>query len=373
MISSMPQRTAFMDDPNSTLSVQGLSVSYQGKHVVRDLTFNVRSGEVFGLLGPSGAGKSSVLGAVTGVVAAAGTIRIGATDLSALSARHRQIGQVYQEFRLFDWMSVWENIAFPCRAKHWPDSDTQAAVIDAIKRVGLTGSTARKVRDLSGGERQRVALARAMVSRPRALLLDEPFSHLDPPLRQELKLDLIRFLQESAIPVIIVTHDHQEAFELCDRIGIMHAGVLMQVGTPRDLMDKPVSLDVARILGFSNDCAGRIVRVDPGTVEIKLERSRHLLTGRVAEDCRMAGTPVRILSRPEKLRLSDRSGERANRFDARVLSSHVAADKTVFTIELAEGETWMGCVTGTMTVVAGRVMTFEVSPDDLMVYRDASA
>lgn len=362
-----------MADSNLTLFVQRLTVSYQGWQAARSLTFSVRAGEVFGLLGPSGAGKSSVLAAITGVVAADGLIRVGETDISALTARHRHVGHVYQEFRLFDWMSIWENIAFPCRAKHWSDHDTQEAVTDAIKRVGLTGSTSRKVRDLSGGERQRVALARAMVSRPRVLLLDEPFSHLDPPLRQELKLDLIRFLRQSAIPVIIVTHDHQEAFELCDRIGIMHAGTLMQVGTPQDLMAQPASLEVARILGFSNECVGQMVRVDESTVVIKHERAGTLFSGQASADCRTSGARVRVLCRPEKLRLSNRSNGHANQFDAKVLSSHLAADETVFMIELADGETWMGRAWGAASVDVGRIATFEVSPDDLMVYSDTAA
>lgn len=354
------------------LAVDGLSVSYQGVRVVHDLTFDVKAGEVFGLLGPSGSGKSSVLAALTGVGAASGRIRLGDTDISALAARHRNFGHVYQEFRLFDWMTIWENIAFPCRAKKWSGDDTQAAVGGAISRVGLSGPTNRKVRDLSGGERQRVALARAMVSNPSVLLLDEPFSHLDPPLRQELKLDLTRFLEESEIPIILVTHDHQEAFDLCDRIGILIAGSLVQVGKPLELLSSPAGLAVARTLGYSNECAAVITRIAGHHAEVRLERSEIVLTGRQLDDSLKAGDHARVAVRPERLHLVDTSAEMARELTVRLLASHVTADATIVTVELPDGDTWSGRIAGAAGVESGQLATLAISSDDLLVYRDPS-
>lgn len=353
----------------SSLSVNGLSVSYKGVPVVHDLNFEVNAGEVFGLLGPSGSGKSSVLSALTGSAAATGRIRLGDLDVSESAARHRNFGHVYQEFRLFDWMTIWENIAFPCRAKGWPAPDAKAAVALAISRVGLSGPPNRKVRDLSGGERQRVALARAMVSNPSVLLLDEPFSHLDPPLRQELKLDLIRFLEESEIPIILVTHDHQEAFDLCDRIGILIAGSLVQVGEPLALLSSPATLEVARTLGYSNECAAVVIRVAGSQAEVRLESSEIMLTGRVLDDTLAAGDHARVAARPERLRLTSVLDGTARQLTGRLLASHITADATIVTVELPEGDTWSGRIAGAAGIECGRLATLEISPDDLMVYR----
>lgn len=356
----------------SSLSVDGLSVSYQGIRVVHDLDFEVNAGEVFGLLGPSGSGKSSVLSALTGSAASTGRIRLGGSDVSKRAARNRNFGHVYQEFRLFDWMTIWENIAFPCRAKKWPAPDTQAAVEMAICRVGLSGPPNRKVRDLSGGERQRVALARAMVSNPSVLLLDEPFSHLDPPLRQELKLDLIRFLEESVIPIILVTHDHQEAFDLCDRIGILIAGSLVQVGKPLALLSCPATLPVARTLGYSNECAAAVTRIEGNQAEVRLERSEIVLTGCKLDDSLKAGDHVRVAARPERMRLASGRDSLTQCLTGRLLASHLSADATIVTIEFPQGDAWSGRIPGVADAQVGSLATLEISPDDLMVYRDSS-
>jgi ABC-type Fe3+/spermidine/putrescine transport system ATPase subunit len=301
-----------------------------------------------------------------------GGIRLGDREISTLAARQRNFGHVYQEFRLFDWMTIWENIAFPCRAKKWSDTDTHTAVDRAIARVGLNGPNNRRVRDLSGGERQRVALARAMVSSPSVLLLDEPFSHLDPPLRQELKLDLIRFLEESEIPIILVTHDHDEAFDLCDRIGILIAGSLVQVGEPLELLANPATLAVARILGYSNECSATVARIDSAQVKVKLDRAGNTLTGRTLDQTLKPGDRVCVAARPERIRLANAPNGTSQHLLGRLLASHVTADATVLTVELPDGDTWSARLPGVAYTRHGQLAALEICPDDLMVYREPS-
>ncbi len=342
-------------------------MSYGPNQVVREVSFDTEPGTVFGLLGPSGAGKSSVLAALTGIVPSKGVIRHAGVDISELPTRQRRLGHVYQEFRLFEWMSVWDNIAFPCKAMGWTTNDTRAAVAEVLSRVGLRLPPERRVRELSGGERQRVALARALVFRPRALLLDEPFSHLDPPLREDLKRDLLRLVRDAATPVILVTHDHREAFEVCDRIGIMIGGELVQQGVPSELIDFPASYAVACLLGFSNSVEATVLRASNDEVEVGVDGLKPAWRGRAVGNPQL-GTCVRVACRPERVRLFDRSEQGINTFDGRVVLVHALADTKVIVIDLGEGQQWSVIAPGDTPVTAGQTVTCSIRPDDLMVY-----
>ena len=350
------------------LVVHDLRVSYAGQQVVRGLSLDVPAGEVYGLLGPSGAGKSSVLAALNGVVPANGVIRCGDSEISRLSARQRRIGHVYQEFRLFDWMSIWDNVAFPCRALGWTTTDIRSAVAEALDRVGLSIPAVRLVRDLSGGERQRVALARALVFGPRLLLLDEPFSHLDPPLRDELRLDLVRFLQQSSIPVVLVTHDYREAFELCDRIGIMIEGRLVQEGRADILLSTPASLPVARLLGFSNSLDGHVVWTGSNEIEVRMDGMGPTWRGRPPIESIQAENRVRAVCRPERTQLGDSVQGEANAMTAFVVSAHALADSTIITIETPQARQWTVTITGQIPLSIGQTVQVTVPAHDLMVY-----
>lgn len=354
------------------LSVRGLNVRYGLKHVVRDISFDVAPGAIFGLLGPSGAGKSSVLAALNGVVHSQGVIQFNDSDVTRLPARHRSFGHVYQEFRLFDWMSVGENVAFPCEAMGWTKSDTASAVSSTLQRVGLRLSPDERVRNLSGGERQRVALARALVFNPRALLLDEPFSHLDPPLREELKRDLLTMLQGTAIPVVLVTHDHREAFELCDRIGIMIDGALVQHGAPSDLMSSPNSHGVASLLGFSNSVMGRVENLVDDRLELRVDGAPSLWRGRLMKTPRV-GDRVQAVCRPDRVSINKGYDKSINATSARVVSLHESINSLITIVELPDGRRWTVNVPVDSNIVVGSVVTCSVRADDLMVYADAGA
>lgn len=353
--------------PPQSFSVSGLNVYYGQKHVVRDVSFESRAGSIFGLLGPSGAGKSSVLAALSGVIAAEGLINLGGEDISRQSARIRRFGHVYQDFRLFDWMSIRDNIAFPCEAMNWKSGEINDGVADAMKRVNLSLSPELPVRDLSGGERQRVALARALVFGPKVLLLDEPFSHLDPPLREELKRDLLRVLQSQAIPVVLVTHDHEEAFEMCDRIGIMIDGELIQTGSPRELIAAPGTFAAAQLLGFSNLVLGKIQRSGGTHVQVTVNGSDRVWSARAVARLQ-SGESVRIACRPERLRVLVGTEESPNAFDARVESVHGLSDSQSIVLQLLGDLHWSASISANTPIAPGQIVSCSVHPDDLMVY-----
>jgi putative spermidine/putrescine transport system ATP-binding protein len=356
------------DFANQALSVSGLEVRYGQKHVVRAVSFEANAGSIFGLLGPSGAGKSSVLAALSGVVPAHGEIRVSGADLASLPARKRQFGHVYQEFRLFDWMSIRDNIAFPCDAMGWSSDDTDKAVEAILLRVGLRLPPNQPVRSLSGGERQRVAIARALVFRPRVLLLDEPFTHLDPPLRDELKRDLLMVLQDQQIPIVLVTHDHREAFELCDQIGIMIEGALVQSGAPAELISSPISYDVARVLGFSNSAYGTVLSTSNGQTEVRLTDGGSVLKSRTLYQVQ-CGERVQIACRPERVRVSNVPEESDVGITGRVVAIHVLMDTQIAIIQIAENRQWTAKIPLATAVLAGDTVTCSIHPDDLMVYK----
>jgi len=353
---------------NQALSVSGLDVRYGQKHVVRDVSFEAHAGSIFGLLGPSGAGKSSVLAALSGVIPAHGDIRVAEADIASLPARKRQFGHVYQEFRLFDWMSIRDNIAFPCDAMGWSRDDTDKAVAAILTRVGLRLPPNQPVRPLSGGERQRVAIARALVFRPRVLLLDEPFTHLDPPLRDELKRDLLMVLQDQQIPIVLVTHDHREAFELCDQIGIMIDGALVQSGSPAQLINTPNSREVARVLGYSNHADGAVVSTSNGQTEVKLTDTGAVVRSRTLSPVQ-CGDPVLIACRPERVRLSHVPEKSDEGITGRVVAIHVLTDAQIAIIQIAEDRQWTAKVPLATPVLAGDTVICSIHTDDLMVYK----
>jgi ABC-type Fe3+/spermidine/putrescine transport system ATPase subunit len=347
------------------LTVEGLTVRYNGRAVLSDVSLAVEPGEVFGIVGPSGAGKSSLLMALGGAIPSSGTVRIGSQEVSLLPARLRRFGHVYQEFRLFEWMSVFDNIAFPCRAQGWDDQEAQECVLKQTQRVGLSGQETRIVRDMSGGERQRVALARAIVAKPRALFLDEPFSHLDPPLRDELRRDLMISLAETRIPVIVVTHDHEEAFRLCTRIGLLFEGTLVQTGLPTVVVNAPSSAAAAAFLGYSNRIVGRVRLGEPGMAVVSTESGEW--HGCVPAPVR--SDQAEVLCRPTDIALGLSPDGRPNTFSARLLSWQRGLARTEAIIQLQSGTTWAIQVSNDVpTPSHGEMITCHVLPDRMLIY-----
>jgi thiamine transport system ATP-binding protein len=231
-----------------SLSVHGLTVRYRSVAAVSDVDLSVADGSVVALLGPSGCGKSTLLRAVAGLEpAAAGRVCWDGVDLAGVPVHRREFGLVFQDGQLFPHRSVAGNVAFGLRMRGVARAARQARVAELLELVGLAGYETRRATELSGGEQQRVALARALAPRPRLLLLDEPLSALDRALREQLAIDLARVLVGST--ALVVTHDHDEAFTLADRVAVMRAGRIVQVGPPTEVWRRPADAETARFLG----------------------------------------------------------------------------------------------------------------------------
>ncbi|HEX6357156.1 ABC transporter ATP-binding protein [Actinophytocola sp.] len=230
------------------LAVAGLTVRYGALTAVSEVDIEVADGEVLALLGPSGCGKSTLLRAVAGLEPpSAGVIRWDGTDLAGVPVHRRGFGLVFQDGQLFPHRNVAGNVAFGLRMRRLPGRETRVA--ELLEMVGLAGYEHRRVTELSGGEQQRVALARALAPRPRLLLLDEPLSALDRALREQLAMDLAAVLRVAGATALVVTHDHDEAFTLADRVAVMRAGRITQTGPPEQVWRHPVDEDTARFLG----------------------------------------------------------------------------------------------------------------------------
>lgn len=222
-----------------------------GKVVAVDnLNLNIEDQEFLVLLGPSGCGKTTTLRLIAGLEKPdSGSIYIGDTLANELSPRDRNVAMVFQNYALYPYMRVFENIAFPLRVRRMPKQDVESKVRETASLVGIEGLLDRKPRQLSGGQQQRVALARALVREPTLFLMDEPLSNLDAKLRVAMRTELKRLHNELKVTTIYVTHDQEEAMTLADRIAILNKGLLQQLGSPFEVYEKPTNLFVAGFIG----------------------------------------------------------------------------------------------------------------------------
>jgi thiamine transport system ATP-binding protein len=235
-----------------TLEVEDLRVRFGDVVAVDGVTFTLADGEVLAVLGPSGCGKSTLLRAVAGLERVdAGTIAFDGQDLAPVPTFRRGFALMFQDGQLFPHLSVADNIGYPLRLRRVPRAERRARVDELLELVGLPGAHDREPATLSGGEAQRVALARALAVRPRLLLLDEPLSALDRDLRERLAGELRDILRAEGTTALLVTHDHDEAFAVADRMAVMRAGRFVQTGTLEDVWRAPADPTTARFLGYA--------------------------------------------------------------------------------------------------------------------------
>src|ERR687897_185599 len=228
---------------------------------VEHVDLRIAEGEFFSMLGPSGCGKTTTLRMIAGFEEpTSGQILLHGRDMVGVPPFRRDVNMVFQQYALFPHMDVFENVAFGLRRKKVDKDEIRRRVAEALALVELEGRETRKPRQLSGGQQQRVALARALVNRPRALLLDEPLGALDLKLRQAMQLELKRIQREVGITFVYVTHDQEEALTMSDRLVVMNAGRIEQLGSPRELYEHPATRFVANFIGTSNVLTGRLER-----------------------------------------------------------------------------------------------------------------
>jgi sulfate transport system ATP-binding protein len=257
------------------MSIELKQVSKQFGDVVAvdGVSFTVAEGELMAILGPSGGGKTTVLRMIAGLeMPSSGDILFNGQRMNEVPVQQRNIGFVFQSYALFKTMSVAKNIAYGLKIKKWKKPDIEARVAELLELLELKGLEKRYPHQLSGGQRQRVAIARAIASKPSVLLLDEPFGAVDAKIRQELREWLVRLHHELKMTTLFVTHDQEEAMEVSNRIVIIAKGKMEQIGTPRDVYERPENEFVARFIGVMNvlevDVRDGIARV--GDLHFKL-------------------------------------------------------------------------------------------------------
>jgi putrescine transport system ATP-binding protein len=364
------------------LRIESVVKKFGNFRAVDSLSLDVHAGEFFALLGPSGCGKTTLLRMLAGFETPdQGRILLDGKDIAHVPPHRRPVNMMFQNYALFPHLNAKDNIAFGLRRTGMPSSEINARVAEMVALVRLEGLETRKPDQLSGGQRQRVALARSLARRPQLLLLDEPLAALDKKLRENTQAELIELQRRLGLTFIIVTHDQEEAMSLAGRIGVMDAGRLEQVATPRELYEAPRSRWIAEFVGDINLFEGKLGSGETG----------HLtMAPRLAIATREAGTiyvaaprdkPAKetlcVAIRPEKVKLSRRAPasddmRSLNRLDGLITEVRYLGGVTSYKIRLDSGAVVRSSMANTARLdldayaVSQRVVAW-FSPEDCLV------
>ncbi|SDD74577.1 sulfate/molybdate ABC transporter ATP-binding protein [Rhodococcus tukisamuensis] len=316
------------------ISVIGARKNYGDFAALDDLTLEIPAGSLTALLGPSGSGKSTLLRSIAGLENPdGGTITIAGKDVTGVPPQKRDIGFVFQHYAAFKHMTVRDNVAFGLKIRKRPKNEITKKVNDLLEIVGLDGFQHRYPAQLSGGQRQRMALARALAVDPQVLLLDEPFGALDAKVREDLRTWLRRLHDEVHVTTVLVTHDQEEALDVADRIAVLNKGRIEQVGTPRDLYDRPANHFVMSFLGPVAKLNGQLVRPH----DIRVGRDPSMAVAQKAGTAESAGvtraTVERVVHLGFEVRVELRNAATGDLFAAQVTRGDSEA------LQLQEGET----------------------------------
>jgi multiple sugar transport system ATP-binding protein len=316
----------------ASITLKGLSRRYRGAETaaLEKLDLDVKDGEVLVVVGPSGCGKSTALRLIAGLdTPDAGTVSIDGRDVSRVPPQDRDVAMVFQGYALYPHLTVREIIAFPLRMRDVPAPERKRRVDETAAMLGLGKLLDRRPGELSGGERQRVAMGRAIVRSPKAFLFDEPLSNLDAALRAELRVDLAALIRRLGTTSVYVTHDQIEAMTLADRIAVLRAGVLQQIGAPRAIYEDPANVFVAGFLGTPPMNLLELAREDGHA------RARGIELPAPAS----AGAPTRLTAgiRPEHLRLGGGSTDARVSMDTKVVMTEPLGAETYVYLEV-EGQ-----------------------------------
>jgi spermidine/putrescine transport system ATP-binding protein len=317
------------------------SVSKRFGHVaaVDDVTLSIAEGEFFSMLGPSGCGKTTTLRMIAGFETPdEGRIVLQGKDVTRTAPNRRPVNMVFQQYALFPHMSIYDNIAFGLKAKRVPREEHRARIQQLLDVVALGGYEKRKPKQLSGGQQQRVALARALVNRPAALLLDEPLGALDVKLRKQMQLELKRIQSELGTTFVYVTHDQEEALAMSDRIAVMNAGKVEQIGSPREIYEHPDTAFVADFIGSLNALDLRVEELVGGYAMMRVG-GRDRIVAHVDSGAR-TGDTIRIAIRPERIQIGALDGtadDGGSRVEGTIAEIIYLGSSTQFHVDTAVG------------------------------------
>jgi ABC-type Fe3+/spermidine/putrescine transport system ATPase subunit len=307
----------------SAVAFRGVSKHFGELEALSPLDLEIASGEFVSLLGPSGSGKTTLLNICAGYLEpTVGSLFVAGRDVTALPARRRNIGMVFQNYALFPHLDVFENVAYGLRVRRLAEAELGRRVAEVLRTVQLDGFGKRSVRSLSGGQQQRVALARAMVIEPDILLMDEPLGALDRQLRKEVQIEIRRMHVARPRTTLYVTHDQEEALVMSDRIAVMRAGRVVQLGTAQQLYSRPADSFVARFLGESNLVGGCVAELREGSATLAVKGLATPIEGEPVQGLRM-GERACALIRPENVRQV--AGGRQARIVERIFLGEIVA------------------------------------------------
>jgi len=331
---------------------EGVSKSFDGEPAVQDVTLDIYEREFFALLGPSGCGKTTLMRLLAGFETPdAGRILLDGQDLAGRPPHRRPVHMMFQSYALFPHLNVEQNIAFGLTQQKLPKGEIADRVVEMLGLVRLEGLAKRKPHQLSGGQRQRVALARAIAPRPRMLLLDEPMAALDKKLREETQFELMGLQQRLGMTFLIVTHDQEEAMVTADRIAVMRAGQIAQMGRPAEVYEAPNSVYVADFIGDVNLFEGKVASADGTLVRLA---TADCPEGFVVDgdDPVGAGSTAWLAVRPEKIAIHlDPPATGPNRLAGKVADIGYLGDWTTYVVEIAPGRTVRAARANTSRVV----------------------
>ena len=321
----------------SFLSLRDVSKQYGKIHAVEALSLEIRAGEIFALLGPSGCGKTTTLRIIAGLeVPDAGEVffrdrlLVSVPRRRFLAPEKRRMGMVFQSYAIWPHMTVFENVAYPLRLRGLRGASLRDKVVATLETVGLHGLESRPAPLLSGGQQQRVALARALIYEPEILLLDEPLSNLDAKLREQMRVELKLLQRQLGITMVVVTHDQMEALSLADRLAVLNLGRVEQLGTPRDLYERPETSFVRDFLGKCVVLQGQLAesRGTVGRIDLPEAGGRLVYDRERAPTVATAGTRVLVSVRPEDIDVVDDPGGGENMIEGTVETLLFVGDRT---------------------------------------------
>jgi len=354
------------------LAVRGLSKRYEDHHAVQDISLDIEPGEFVALLGPSGCGKTTLLRCIAGLVKpTSGDIQVDGKSIVHRAVHERNLGMVFQSYALFPHMTVLDNVAFGLRMRGVGRNEAREQAMDALRMAQMQTMALRMPAQLSGGQQQRVSLARAVVTRPKVLLLDEPFSALDAKLREAMQIEVRGLQRELKITTLLVTHDQAEAMITADRVAVLNAGIVEQFDVPSVIYNRPATLFVADFVGRTNQFEGMVTDVSKGLVRFRLDGESAEFV--VPENVKLAaGQRLTGVLRPERVSLQGSSDGSRPCLQGRVREIIFVGEKRTVYVET-------GC--GTMMVdqqnrsqgvdpilQPGALVSLEWSPEDMLLF-----
>lgn len=353
----------------SYLSIKELQKHYEDYHALRGINLEIEEGEFVVFVGPSGCGKSTLLRTIAGLeMSSSGTIELDGRDITEVAASKRDLAMVFQSYALYPHMTVADNLSFALRLAKVPQDEIQRKVTAVAASLQLDKLLERKPKELSGGQRQRVAIGRAIVRQPKVFLFDEPLSNLDAALRVQMRLELARLHKQLGTTMIYVTHDQVEAMTLADRVVILNAGQIEQVGSPLELYRAPNSLFVAEFIGTPkmNILDVELVTRDHNMLQLKfhqnsLEINENRIHGPLPKKVRMG-------VRPEHMHVVEGQGHFSGRVE---LVEHLGSEAFAH-IQLSDSQDVIVKLPARSPVRDGELVQLNVDVDEIILFNDSN-